>query len=205
MAMEKQTKIDEAIAKVREGEKRKFVQSIDLIINLRNIDLKKPENKFSRDIILPHGRGRDVSVCILSDNFEGGIRKHEIEGFASNKSGAKTFAKKYDFFLCEAPLMPLVGKILGRYLGPKGKMPKLLPPGKDPKNAVEETAKSVRINVRDAPTIQISVSSEGMQDVQIKDNVERVVEEVKKALPGKAQIKSAYIKTTMGKPVKIGV
>src|SRR3989344_195778 len=201
MAMEKQTKIDEAIAKVREGEKRKFVQSIDLIINLRNIDLKKPENKFSRDIILPHGRGRDVSVCILSDNFEGGIRKHEIEGFASNNSGAKTFAKKYDFFLCEAPLMPLVGKILGRYLGPKGKMPKLLPPGKDPKNAVEETAKSVRINVRDAPTIQISVSSEGMQDVQIKDNVERVVEEVKKALPGKAQIKSAYIKTTMGKPV----
>jgi len=204
MAMEKAAKIDEAIKKVKEGEKRKFVQSIDLIINIRNIDLKKPENKFSKDILLPHGRGKDIKVCVLSDNLEGGIRKHEIEGFASNKSAAKQFAKKYDFFLCEAPLMPLVGKILGRYLGPKGKMPKLIPPGRDPKNAIEDTMKSVRVNVRDAPTIQISVSSESMDDSQIKDNVERVIEEVRKSLPGKAQIKSMFIKTTMGKPVRIG-
>jgi large subunit ribosomal protein L1 len=198
-------KIDEAIKRVREGEKRKFVQTIDLIVNLRNIDLKKPENKFSKDIILPNGRGKEVSVCVLSDTVEGGIRKHEIEAFGANKSAAKQFTKKYDFFVCEAPLMPLVGKILGRYLGPKGKMPRLLVPGKDPKFVIDETMKSVRVNVRDSPTIQIAVSSEEMQDEQIKENIEKVIEEVRKSLPAKAQIRNAYIKTTMGKPVRIGV
>jgi large subunit ribosomal protein L1 len=198
-------KLEEAIKKLREGEKRKFNQSVDLIINLRNIDLKKPENKFSKDVILPNGKGKDVSVCIISDTLPEGVGKRDIEGFAQNKSAAKQFTKKYDFFLCEAPLMPLVGKILGRYLGPKGKMPRLLLPGKDPKGMVEETKKSVRINVRDAPTIQIAISSEEMEDAKIKENVERVIEEVRKSLPAKAQIKNAYIKTTMGRPIKIGV
>jgi large subunit ribosomal protein L1 len=203
--METVLKIDDAIKKVKESEKKKFEQTIDLIINIRNIDLKKPENKFSKDVILPHGRGKDVTVCIISDTLENGIRKHEIEDFGKNKSAAKQFAKKYDFFVCEAPLMPLVGRILGRYLGPKGKMPRLLPPGKDPKYVIDETKKSIRINVRDAPTIQIGVSSESMSDAQIKENIERVIEEVRKSLPAKAQIKNVYIKTTMGKPVKVGV
>ncbi|KHO47545.1 MAG: large subunit ribosomal protein L1 [archaeon GW2011_AR5] len=208
MAMRKEVtgiKLDDAIVKAREGEKRKFSQTFDLIVNIRNIDLKKPENKFSKDIILPHGRGKDVSVCIISDTISGGVGKNEIEDFSKNKSAAKQFTKKHDFFVCEAPLMPLVGRILGRYLGPKGKMPRLLPPGKDPKSIVDETKQSVRINLRDSPTIQIAIGSEDMQDVQIKENTEKVLEEIKKSLPGKAQIKNAYIKTTMGKPVRIGV
>src|SRR3990167_3160008 len=198
-------KLDEAIKKIREGEKRKFSQTVDLIVNIRNIDLKNPANKFSKDILLPHGRGKEISVCVISDNISGSIGKNDIEDFSRSKSAAKQFTKKYDFFLCEAPLMPLVGKILGRYLGPKGKMPKLLPPGKDPKSMVDDTKKSVRVNLRDAPTIQIAIGSEDMQDTQIKENVEKVIEEVRKSLPAKAQIRNAYIKTTMGKPVKIGV
>ncbi len=198
-------KLIDAIKKMREGEKKKFKQTVDLIINLRNIDLKKPENKFSKDIILPNGRGKDINVCVISDTIEGGIGKIDIEEYGRNKSAAKQFTKKHDFFVCEAPLMPLVGKILGRYLGPKGKMPRLLPPGKDPKFVIEETKRSVRINVRDSPTIQIGVSAEDMSDEQIKENVEKVIEEVRKSLPAKAQLKNAYIKTTMGKPVKIGV
>lgn len=198
-------KLDEAIKKIRESEKRKFTQTVDLIVNIRNIDLKKPENKFSKDVLLPNGRGKDVSVCIISDNIKDGINKNDIEEFSRNKSAAKQFVKKHDFFLCEAPLMPLVGKILGRYLGPKGKMPRLLPPGKDPKSMVDETKKSVRIMLRDAPTIQIAIGAEDMENNQLKENVEKILEEVKKSIPAKAQIKNAYIKTTMGKPVKIGV
>lgn len=198
-------KLEDAIKKAREGEKRKFSQTIDLIVNLRNIDLKKPENKFSKDVILPHGRGRDVSVCVISDNIPDAVNKNDIENFSRSKSSAKQFTKKHDFFVCEAPLMPLVGKILGRYLGPKGKMPRLLPPGKDPKFIIDETKKSVRINLRDVPTIQIPIGVEDMQDTQIKENVEKVIEEVRKSLPPKAQIRNAYVKTTMGKPVKLNV
>ncbi len=198
-------RLDEAIAKAREGEKRKFSQTVDLIVNIRNIDLKKPENKFSKDVILPHGRGKDVSVCIISDSISGATTKIDVENYSKNKSAAKQFTKKHDFFVCEAPLMPLVGKVLGRYLGPKGKMPKLLLPGKDPKLIIEETKKSIRINLRDAPTVQVAVGTEDMQDSQIKQNAEKILEEIKKSLPPKAQIRNAYVKTTMGKPVKIGV
>ena len=207
MAMKKDTgmKLEDAIAKARDGEKRKFSQTFDLIVNLRNIDLKKPENKFSKDIILPHGRGKDVSVCIISDTMSGGITKGQIEDYSKSKSAAKQFTKKYDFFLCEAPLMPLVGKILGRYLGPKGKMPKLLLPGKDPKSTIDEAKNSVRVNLRDSPSIQIAIGSEDMQDIQIKENVEKVLEEIRKSLPPKAQIRNAYVKKTMGSPIKIGV
>ena len=198
-------KLDEALKKIREGEKRKFSQTVDLIVNIRNIDLKNPANKFSKDILLPHGRGKEISVCIISDNISGSIGKNDIEDFSRSKSAAKQFTKKYDFFVCEAPLMPLVAKVLGRYLGPKGKMPRLLLPGKDPKSIIDESKKSVRIMLRDSPTIQIPIGSEDMQDGQIKENVEKILEEVRKSIPPKAQLKNAYIKTTMGKAVKIGV
>jgi len=59
--------------------------------------------------------------------------------------------------------------------------------------------------LRDSPTIQIPIGSEDMQDGQIKENVEKILEEVRKSIPPKAQLKNAYIKTTMGKAVKIGV
>ena len=113
--------IDSAIKSIRETEKRKFNQTIDLIINLKSIDLKKPENKFSKRIVLPHGRGKDVKVCIIGE--KGDVTKDDVLSFERDKSGAKKLSKKYEFFICEAPIMPLVGKILGRYLAPKGKMP----------------------------------------------------------------------------------
>src|SRR3989338_1941295 len=198
-------KLDEALKKNREGEKRKFSQTVDLIVNIRNINLNNPANKFSKDILLPHGRGKEISVCIISDNISGSIGKNDIEDFSRSKSAAKQFTKKYDFFVCEAPLMPLVGKVLGRYLGPKGKMPRLLLPGKDPKSIIDESKKSLRIILRDAPTIQIPIATEEMSDAEIKENAEKVIEEVRKSLPAKAQIRNAYIKTTMGKAVKVGV
>ncbi|MEM7819547.1 MAG: 50S ribosomal protein L1 [Candidatus Aenigmatarchaeota archaeon] len=201
--MDKYTIID-AIKYLKENsKKRNFIQSFDLIVTLKNIDTKKPENKFSKDLILPHGRGKDIKICIISEN--GDIKRSDIEELGTNKKKAKELAKKYDFFVCEAPLMPLVGKILGKYLAPKNKMPKLLPPGKDLKSVIDEIKNTVRIRLRDSPTIQVSVGTEKMEDNQIRDNIEKVLEEIKKSLPQKAQIKNIYIKLTMSKPVRIGV
>ncbi len=199
--------IEDSIKHIRENNpKRDFEQTFDLVVNIRNIDLKKTENKFSKDVVLPHGRGKDVEVGIISDTIqEATIRKDDIEKLASDKRGMKNVLRKYEFFVCEAPLMPLVGKTLGKFLGPKGKMPKLLPPGPNYRDIVEETKKSVRVKLRDSPTIQTCVGSENMKDSEIKENLERVVEEVKKSIPPKSQIKNVYLKLTMGKPVKLEV
>jgi len=195
--------IDSALAHLRSHEKRGFSQSLDLNVTLKNIDLKRPENKFSKEVVLPHGRGKDVDVCIISE--ASGLGKKEIDEFEKDKKKLRAFLKKYDFFLCEAPLMPIVGKSLGRYLAPKGKMPKLLPPGRDPATLIDETKRSVRVRVRDSPSIQVTIGTEAMNDSQLRENAEKVLEEIKKSLPGKVQIKNVYLKFTMTKPVKIKV
>jgi large subunit ribosomal protein L1 len=195
--------IKEALKQLRDEKKREFSQSIDLIVTLKNIDLKKPENKFSKRIVLPNGRGNDVSICVIGE--KGDVAKIDLEGFEKDKKAAKKFSKQYEFYICEAPLMPVVGKILGRYLAPKGRMPELLPPGRSPESMKDEMKKSIRIRVRDAPMIQTVIGNESMKDEEIRENAERVMEEIKKALPAKVGIRNAYIKATMGKPMKIGV
>lgn len=201
--MAENNSVEESIKQVREGSKKNFIQSIDLIVNLKNIDLKKPENKFSKDVVLPHGRGKNIEVGVISDNFPGAITKAYLEGIT--KIEMRKLVRKYDFFVCEAPLMALVGKVLGKYLGPKGKMPKLLPPHTDPKPMVEELKTSLRIKVRDSPTLHLIVGTEAMSDGQLKENIEKVMEEIKKALPAKVQIRSVILKKTMGKPVRLNI
>lgn len=194
--------LEEALTQLSQQNKRNFAQSYDILITLRNIDLKKPENKFSKDVLLPHGRGKELEVGIISDRLPGAITKTDIEKLS--KKEIKQLSKKYDFFVCEAPLMPLVGKVLGRYLGPKGKMPRLLPPNQDVNSLVNEMKKSVRINVSTSPMIQASIGTEKMGMEQVKENALQVVEEVKKILPkGESQIKNILVKLTMSKPIKV--
>jgi large subunit ribosomal protein L1 len=195
--------IEEAIREVSQ-KKRKFVQGFDLIINLKGIDLKKPENKFSKNMALPYSRGKDIAVAVISDSIPDALTKKDIEGLGKDRTKAKDIIKKYEFFLCEAPLMPLVGKVLGRYLGPKGKMPVILPPGADPDKMIKELKKSVRVGIRDSPTIHVPVGREDVDPAHVKGNIEKVIEEVKKSLPAKVQIKNIYLKLTMSRPVRIG-
>jgi len=198
--------LDDAIKQIRESpEKKKFTQSIDLVINLANADMKKPENKITKDIVLPHGRGKTLKIGIISDTIKGAIPKSHIQGIENDKKAAKKFGKECDFFLCEAPLMAYVGKALGRYLSPAGKMPKPIMPGMDAAKMSEQMAKSVRIRTKDSPVIHCVIGTEAMTDQQIKDNANKVIDEVKKSLPGKVQIKNGVIKLTMGKPAKIDI
>ncbi len=196
--------LKQAVEHLRTIKQRKFGQSFDLIINLKNIDLKKPENKFSKEVILPYGRGKEINVGVISDRVSGAITKAELEAIANDKKKIRELAKKYEFLICEAPLMPLVGKLLGKYLAPRGKMPRLLPPGRDHNAVVNELKQSVKIRLRDSPVIHVYVGSEKMADNQIKENAQKILEEISKTLPkGKNQIKNIYLKTTMSAPVKI--
>src|SRR3989344_2423185 len=62
-------KIEQAIEELKKSKKRNFSQTYDMIVILRNLDLKKPENRFSKEVLLPHGRGKDVEVGIISDSI----------------------------------------------------------------------------------------------------------------------------------------
>ncbi|HLD85305.1 MAG TPA: 50S ribosomal protein L1 [archaeon] len=198
--LHKTYKLAEALPLVRNVEKRKFSQSIDIVIVLRGIDTKKPENKFSKDVVLPHGRGKDVSIFVMDENTFG---KAEIENLAKDKKAVKKFMQQHEFLLCEPQLMALVGKLLGRYLAPRGKMPKILAPNMNRDQAIRDMKNSVRVKLRDSPMIQVVVGTEAMSDEQLKDNINKVVEEIKKSLPPKSHIKNTYLKLTMGRPIKV--
>lgn len=196
-----------AIKELRESsKKRKFPQSIDLIVNLKEYDLKKHENKFIDDVILPNGRGKDIRVVVFSDTIK--TDKADIIGgdelMKMSKREARNLVKKTEFFLAEPKLMPVVGKILGQFIGPRGKLPKIV--SGDVDLMIKNYEKSVRIRVKDAPVIQCLIGKESMSDGQLTENIEAIMQFLEKRLPkGKNNIGKVLLKFTMSKLVKVEI
>ena len=206
----------EAVKKVREhSEKRNFNQSIELIINLQDIDMKKPESKIQETIELPHtSPNKKAKVCVIAGgelalkakraNAELVIGNSELESLATDKKGQKKLANNYDIFIAEAPLMPLVGRTLGATLGPRDKMPKPVPPSADIKAQIERWRKTVSVKLRNQPILRCTVGTEDMKDEEIAENVMAVVRRIEGKLKrGLKNITTICLKTTMGKPTKI--
>jgi len=199
----------EALKELRSKSKpRNFVQTVDLIVNLKEIDLKKPENKINEVVELPYGRGKEASVVVFSDEIKNldvpVLNSKDIEELAKNKRACKKLAKETEFFLAEAKLMPVVGKHLGRYLAPRNKMPKLI--SGDVKQMIESMKKSVRVKIKSSPVIQCPVGTEKMKDEEIAENIKQVLKFLEEKLPkGKNNIKNVFVKLTMSAPVKVEV
>ncbi|MCD6371129.1 MAG: 50S ribosomal protein L1 [Candidatus Aenigmarchaeota archaeon] len=207
--MLKKEKILEALKRLRESsKKRNFVQSVDLVINLKGLDLRKPENRLEKDVILPYGRGEDAKIVVFADtirNLEVPIlTSKDIENLSKNKREVKKLARRTDFFLAEPSLMPVVGKFLGRFLGPRGKMPRIL--RGDSGKMIEEYKKAITIRVKNNPVVQCLVGKENMKDEEIAENVMEVYKTLISLLPkGEVNVKNIYLKFTMSKPVKVEV
>jgi large subunit ribosomal protein L1 len=204
----------EAVTKtVSTSKQRNFEESIELAINLKDVDLSVPKNRIEDDIILPKGRGRKIKVAIFAsgdlafrskDVADLVITPEEIEDLAKNKKKAKSIAGEYDFFLAEAPLMPTIGRTLGVVLGPKGKMPRPIPPKIDPKGLISNLRNTIRVRSRDKRTFHAPVGTKGMKPEDIAENVDIVVKKLLEKLEnGRFNIASIYIKTTMGPSVRL--
>ena len=198
-----------AVQKALESaKKRNFVETVELAINLRDIDLSLPKNRIQEDIVLPKGRGKQIKVTVIG----GGelalkaknvadlvIGPDELGTIADNKKQAKKIANDTDYFIAEAPLMAQVGKRLGTVLGPRGKMPKPIAPGADPSAMIDNLRKSVTVRSKDHKTFHVPVGTVNMSAEDIAENVDVIMSRVIGHLEkGKHNLDSAYIKTTMG-------
>ena len=199
--------LGDAVKFLRENsEKRNFNQTFDIIINLKNLDAKK--ETINTTITLPCGKGKDVTVGIISDDAKGDnvITSRDMEAMAKNPVDAKKLVKEYNYFVASAPLMPKIGKLLGRYLAPAGKMPKPIPPNADPTPFVEAASKSLTLRNNKQLHLQCAVGSEKSEDAHVIENVNAIMTGLEKVLPkGKQNIKSVMLKLTMSRPVKIKV
>jgi large subunit ribosomal protein L1 len=195
------------------NKKRKFTQSVDLAITLKDIDLKKPENRIDEEIELPKGRGVAAKVGVFAsgelafkakDVADAVITPEELNDLAGDKLQAKQMANTYDFFIAEAPLMPTIGRALGRTFAPRGKMPKPIPSEADIAAEVQKLRGSIRVRSKDKMTFHCLVGREDMPQEDIAENVETVLQRVEGKLErGRMNIKSAYLSTTMGSSARL--
>ena len=195
---------------------RKFSQSIDLAINLQNIDMKKPEGRIQERVELPNSVGKELKICVIATGEmalkakRAGaslvIERAALEALVGDKKKQKDVAKNYDVFIAEAPMMPLVGKTLGASLGPRGKMPTPVPPNANIEDQIERHRKIVFVRTRGQPVLQCRVGNENMTDKEIAENVQAVVRRIEGKLKrGIKNFKSVYLKTSMGSAVKVAM
>ncbi|MBO4551696.1 MAG: 50S ribosomal protein L1 [Candidatus Methanomethylophilaceae archaeon] len=190
------------------AKKRNFTETVELAINLKDVDLSIPKNRITDDIILPNGRGRAVKICVIGggelalkakDVADVVITPEELQTIADDKKQAKKLANSTDYFIAEAPLMAVVGKRLGTVLGPRGKMPKPIAPGVDPTAMIDGLRRTVSVRTKDRMTFHAPVGTVEMTAEQLADNIETILKRVELKLEkGRMNIASSYIKTTMG-------
>lgn len=207
--------ITKAVADMRsKSEKRKFNQSVELAVKLREVDLKKPESRINEALELPTPPSKDVRVAVIA----GGdlavraknagadliIGREDLDKLGREKKEARKIAQNYDFFVAEAPLMPQVGKSLGQMLGPRGKMPTPVPPTAPIDEVIKRQRRNIRLKMKDQPVIQCKVGTEDMADGVLVQNIQTVISRLESKLEkGSKNISSVAIKTTMGPLVKV--
>jgi large subunit ribosomal protein L1 len=207
-------KIVDAVRTVKKSSStRGFEQSVDLAINLRELDMRRPENRVNVRVPLPHVlEGRRVLV-FASSGFASRARRAgaddivdptELSEMASDRKAAKKRLKDFDVFIAEAPLMPTVGRVVGPVLGPRGKMPTPVPPQAPLEDIIEREKRVVILRSRDKPHVHCIVGKEGMEDDDIAENVETVLDALTRTLRrGVRNIGSVYIKLTMGPAMRL--
>jgi large subunit ribosomal protein L1 len=207
--------IENAVRKaISEAPERRFNESVDLAINLHNIDMSLPANRVDEEIILPNGRGRSAKIAVfasgetalLAQRAEADlvISPDELNELGDDKKRARKIADEYTYFIAETSLMPTIGKKLGPILGKRGKMPMPLPPNVDITPIIKRQRNLVRLRSRDRLTFHMAVGSKDMDVQMIAENVEAVTTKLEQTLKdGKQNLKSVYVKTTMGPAVKV--
>lgn len=211
-------KLKESVSKLKEAKKRNFNQTVDLIINLKNLDLKNPDHQVEFFIQLPKPKGKSTKVCALvapelgdqaKKVMDDTVMLRDFDKYAADKKLTKKLASKCDFFVAQANIMPKVATAFGRVLGPKGKMPNpkagcIVPPNANLKVVYDKLQKTVKISGKKAPLIQTVVGNEDSTMQDIADNIKYVYSNLVHHLPqAENNIKSVYIKFTMGQPIRV--
>ena len=200
--------IEKAIVELRKDEnKRKFIQTLDLIVNLQNFDVRKENvNTF---ISIPHPSAKKI-CAFLTKTSEAVDTVTEID-FAkyNDMKDIKRLAKKYDSFMAAAPMMAKVATKFGRVLGPVGKMPSpqagiVMQESEEAVRAeLKKMKKSIRIQTKEK-SIKVPIGREDMSDSELKENIEGAIKALEKILPrGKDNIKNVLIKLTMSPAVRV--
>ncbi len=211
MANEKTLKaVKKALEKAPE---RNFTESVEIAVNLKDIDLSKPDSRVDKEILLPNGRGKTIKIGVFGSGdlalkakkvADTVIEPEDLRELADDKTKARNLASEHQFFIAEPPMMPVIGKELGSILGPKGKMPTPFTPNMDIEETVNSLKNTVRVRSRDKRTFHAPIGNTELGPEKIAENIDLVVERIIEDLErGRMNIHSVYVKTTMGPAIRL--
>jgi large subunit ribosomal protein L1 len=206
--------IQEAVSRaIDEAPERNFRETVDLAINLRDLDLDDPNNRVDESIVLPSGTGQDTHIVVFAEG-ETALRAEDVadevldgedlEDLGDDDDAAKDLADETDFFIAEADMMQDIGRYLGTVLGPRGKMPTPLQPDDDVVETVNRMKNTVQVRSRDRRTFHTRVGAEDMSADEIADNIDVIMRRLYTDLEkGPQNIDAVFVKTTMGPAVEV--
>ncbi len=194
-----------------DSKERKFKQALEIFITFNDIDVKK--NFSINEIVQLPKTSSPAAVCVMATGdmstkakaakADAVIGTEELDKFAANKRESRKFINKYDFFLADTKIMPVVGKVLGQLLGPRGKMPVPVPFDAPIESFLQRFRSSIKVRVRGSLSLACKFGDETMDDADLAANAHTILSAIEKKLPnGEKNIKKILIKTTMGKPMK---
>jgi len=201
--------IEQAVSSALEdAPERNFRETVDLAINLRDLDLNEPSNRIDESIVLPAGTGQETKIVVFAEG-ETALRAEdvaddvldgdELADLGDDDDAAKDLAEETDFFIAEESLMQDIGRYLGTILGPRGKMPTPLSPDDDVVETVNRMKNTVQLRSGDRRTFHTRVGAEDMSAEEIADNIDVILRRLHADLEkGPLNIDTVYVKTTMG-------
>ena len=208
--------IENAVARaMEEAPPRNFRETVDLAINLRDIDLDDPSNRVDESIVLPRGTGQETRIVVFAEG-ETALRAEEVadevldgdalEDLGDDTDEAKDLAGETDFFIAEQAMMQDIGRYLGTVLGPRGKMPTPLSPDDDVVETINRMKNTVQVRSGDRRTFHTRVGAEDMSAEDIGDNIDVIVRRLAADLEkGPQNIDGIFVKTTMGPAQEVPV
>jgi large subunit ribosomal protein L1 len=206
--------IEEAVSRaLEEAPPRNFRETVDLAVNLRDLDLNDPSNRVDESVVLPEGTGQETSIIVFAegetavraeDVAEEVLDSDDLADLGDDDNEAKDLAEDTDFFLAEESMMQDIGRYLGTVLGPRGKMPNPISPDDDVVELVERLKNSVQIRSGDRRTFHTRVGAEDMSAEEIADNIDVIIRRLEASLEkGPLNLDDIYVKTTMGPAVEV--
>ncbi|KAG5241339.1 60S ribosomal protein [Salix suchowensis] len=182
--------IREAVTTIKNGvneKPRKFVQTIELQIGLKNYDPQK-DKRFSGSVKLPHIPRPKMKVCMLGD------AQHVEE----------KLSKQYHAFLASESVIKQIPRLLGPGLNKAGKFPTLVNHQESLESKVNEIKATVKFQLKKVLCMGVAVGNCDMEDKQIFQNVQMSVNFLVSLLKKNWQnVKSLHLKSTMGTPVRL--
>merc|ERR1712098_320816 len=204
--------IDNVLKHANETKKRKFTESIELQICLKNYDPQK-DKRFAGTVKLKHIPKPKMKVCILGDQVHCDQAKandlphmdvEALKKLNKDKKLVKKLAKRYDAFLASESLIRQIPRILGPGLNKAGKFPAPVVHGDSLMGRIEETKATIKFQMRKVLCLAVCIGHVNMDQEELYQNITLAINFLVSLLKKNWQnVRALYIKSTMGPSEKI--